>query len=376
MKSIYLTFTPYHILLSCAIAINSDNNTEKEIIIFKDFVNADKFAVLLHKWKSSPFDRVTVFEGTRDVTPYKAKYKSIIKLDSTLNVMKRNISAIKKYFKKNKTISKVFTFHDGRLESQIAEYLNHKRGGENIYIEDGTAVYTHYTFPRTPVYIIFFNKLYYGPWSQFIRFHGDYKYTDKIMVLQPDLVRKELKDKPIEKISREALLSLKEEGLTNLILDEYHFPLNSEIDILIILPHSEFLQGNNLFEEYIDIIKKILQILEKENASIFVKYHPREKDYYLKFSANKVEKIPQGLPLELLYLHLIDNPPRIILGDISTALLTGKLILEETNVISILKILDVDYYKIADTFKKADIMIPRDTYELKNLLEILFKSVN
>jgi len=48
MKSIYLTFTPYHILLSCAIAINNDNNTKKETIIFNDFADANKFAEIPH----------------------------------------------------------------------------------------------------------------------------------------------------------------------------------------------------------------------------------------------------------------------------------------------------------------------------------------
>jgi len=277
MKSIYLAFTPYHILLSCAIAKDIDDCNKKEIIIFKDSVNANQFAALLRNWESSPFDRITVFEGVYDAIYYGIKYKDIIKVDSTVNVIRRNVSATKKYFR-NKTVSKVFNFHDGRPEGQIAEYLNHKRGGENIYVEDGTAVYTSYLLPKTPLYAMIYYKIYYGLWYQSIRFHGGYRYTDKIMVLRPDLVRKELKEKTIEKIPREALLSLKEEGLTNLILDEYLFPLNSKIDILIILPHSEFLQSNNLFEKYTNIMKKILQMLEKENASIFVKYHPREKN--------------------------------------------------------------------------------------------------
>jgi|LDZR01.1.fsa_nt_gi hypothetical protein len=373
MKSVYLAYTPYHILLSSVIATASDTNKEKALLIFKDFVNPEVFASVLRKWKLNPFDEILLMNGVYDAQQYNRRFEKLIKPDSSFNIIRRNVDNVKRYIKKNNIINKVFTFHDGRAESQIAEYINHKKGGTNIYVEDGAAVYNDHIFPKPSPFVDLFHKIYFGRWFQFIRFHGDYEYTHKIMALRPDLVRPDLRFKKIERIPVEALSILRIDKFIFNILKEYGSPKISKPDILIVLPHSEFLLGNNIYEQYITIMRSILDLAHDRH--IYFKYHPREKvPYFNDMVTNKdmhVIEIPQGLPMEVMYLHILHTPPKVIVGDISTSLvLAGILYGKRSTIISILRLLGLKKYPYLEkVFERLGVLVPDTVNELKEIMK-------
>jgi len=45
--------------------------------------------------------------------------------------------------------------------------------------------------------------------------------------------------------------------------------------------------------------------------------------------------------------------------------------LKDANAVSLLKILNIDYYKTADVLKKAGVIVPEDIYEFKKLFRNL-----
>lgn len=362
-----MAHTPYHIILSTSIASVIKEDAENDLMIFNDFKDSSKIMDTLRAWRYNPFKDIFLMHGSYQVESYTPKILSLLKEDSSHRITKKNIKFIKKYFHNNK-VNKVFNFHDARLEGQLALYLNKKNKGTNICVEDGCAVYYNHFFHQHSFIDELYYRFFYFPYYQFIRFIGDNTYNDKLMALRPNLVRTELQDKNIEKIPKNALISLKEKGLTTLILESYNFFLESKVGAIIILPHSELFNKHNLLGKYNKIMTDIIEILKENGINFYVKYHPREKNYYLTQLHMVGKMIPQGISIEIVFLHLMDNQSQFVIGVNSSSLLTAKLHYNKSKIISIMKLLYISSCGLDKSFEKAKILLPNTLNELKVLL--------
>ena len=59
----------------------------------------------------------------------------------------------------------------------------------------------------------------------------------------------------------------------------------------------------------------------------------------------------------------------MIIGDISTSLLTAKILLKPARVISLLRLLNSENVYLEEIFKKEDIIIPKKVTQLKKELK-------
>jgi len=364
MKELYMCFTPYHILLNSCIAYNRDTAEDKEIIIIEDFSNAENIVKGLKNWRANPFKKHVEIKGAYSVKdiPEKSIF-NVFKSDSDINILKEGIDTLKERYA-NSSLSILFTCNDGRPQSQFLEYKCKKNGGLNIYVEDGSEVYNDSFRPPHPFHESIFYKLYFGRWYERIGILGDYKYTDEIRVLRPDLVREELKNKNIEPIGLENFINLKKAGLTNSILNEFDIELpKNKKPIILFLPHSSFIKKKNLLYLY----QKIVSELIKNDKNLLLKYHPREKNYYIGKEENDIKVISQSLPSEILILEMINNSP-IVIGDISTCLLTSKFLKKEIQVISLINIIDMESKNLKKVFKKIGVMMPKTQTEFEEIL--------
>jgi len=366
MKELYICFTPYHILLSSCVA-SSSNADDKEIIIRESFADAKKIINGLKHWERNPFKRHVMIKGEFSVKEIPDKsLLNVFKSNSTVNLEKYSIDTLKKIYE-DVNFDRVYTCNDGKAQSQLLQYICKKNNGTNIYIEDGSEVYNDSYLPSFPLHESLFYNLYFGKWYDRISVLGDYKYTDEIRVLKPELVREELKHKKIKPINLDNFLNLKTTGLTGAILGEFDIglPLDEEYTILF-LPHSFFTKEKGLFQFY----KKIHSMLTDDDRKIILKYHPREKNHYLGRGNNNVIVLPQSLPSEVLILQMIDNPP-VVIGDISTCLLTSKFLKNEIQVISLINIIDMESKNLKKVFKKIGILMPNTKAELIEILETI-----
>ncbi|MFW6173819.1 MAG: polysialyltransferase family glycosyltransferase [Elusimicrobiota bacterium] len=365
MRELYLCFTPYHILLNSSIAYYSEGTEKKEMIIIEDFSDAEKIVRGLKNWNSNPFKKQVLIKGKFSVKDIPEKsIMNIFKSDSVVNLLKEGVKALKVRYD-DVPFDRVFTCNDGRPQSQYLQYKCKKNNGLNIYVEDGSELYNDSIEPSLPLHESIFYKMYFGKWYEKVGVLGNYKYTDKIRAMRPELARRELRNKKIEPISIENFTRLKDIGLIESILNEFDIDLSLNEDyIILVLPHSSFLKERNLLPYYQKIISKLI----KYDKNILLKYHPREKEHYLRKEGNGMAVIPQSLPSEILFLQLIENPP-VVIGDVSTCLLTSKILKKESCVVSLINILDINSKNIKNVFKKIGVLIP-DTYsDLENILK-------
>lgn len=365
MKELYLCFTPYHVLLNSGIAYNRGTKSDKEIIIRESFSDVDKVINGLKNWKENPFDEILRIKGTFSVEEIHEKsFLNIFRKNSTINLEKSSINDIKKAYK-GVSFDKLFTCNDGKPQSQYLQYRCKKNNGINIYVEDGSEVYNDSFRSLYPFHESILYKVYFGRWYERIRILGDYKHTDEIRALRPGLVREELKNKKVTSIGSENFTNLKETGLIESILSEFDIELSlDKKPIILFLPHSSYIKKRDLLSLY----KKIVKTLIENDKKIILKYHPRERHHYLEEKDNNVLIFPQSLPAEIIVLQMIENPP-VIIGDVSTCLLTSKFFKEDIQVISLINIIDMESNNLKNIFNEIGVLMP-DTYpEFVEILE-------
>ncbi len=365
MRELYVSYTPYHILLNSSIAFYRDESIEKDLIIIEDFSNAKEIVNGLKNWGENPFKEIVLIDGkfSLDLVSKKSVL-NIFKRNSVVNLFRKGVSTLKKRYG-NMTFDTVFTCNDERPQSQYLENKCRKNNGLNVYVEDGSALYNDHVGSSLPFLEYIFIKLYVGSWYEDISIIGNYKFTDEIRAFRPDLVREDLKNKKIEPIDVENFVDLKRTGLTESILNELQFkqPLNKDY-IIIFLPHSSLIKEKNLLSLY----KEIISGLENYNDNILLKYHPREKDHYLGNVGKDISGIPKSIPSEIILLQMIENPP-IVIGDVSTCLLTSKVLKKESHVISLIDILNIESKNLKRVFENIGVDMPKTQAELEDILK-------
>ena len=361
MNSVYLVYTPYHILTAAGLASLYDESDKKYLVIVSDFADADIFCHVISKWDRNPFLEIILLDGR-----YNISNETEIK---RVNVFRKNVRLLKDIFNtKLKDGCNAFIYHDANVEGQIIAYLNYKEGGTNFYVEDGTSAYSNSIAPTLPFYKILIAKVVYGKFYENVRILGMNRYISKIMVFSPENVRTELRNKKIIKIPKQVLLSLNDNIFIPNLLKSYGID-QKKLDIknVFIAAHSDHLIKYNLMVRY----KTLFGCCITELKDIHVKYHPRERipDFLDVEKDPKVKLIPQALPMEILYLSLIGREPKMIIGGSSTALLTAKILLKPIRVISLLRLLNSENVYLGEIFKKEGIIIPKKVTQLKKELK-------
>ncbi len=350
--------------MSSAIALGSNSKDNNLIVIFNDFSGSNSYQFLLEtKWKNSPFNKVLLLPRALDWKPQASKFKSLGANNSTINITRANIKVLDQEYKNIKGPTRIYTFNDSAATSQFLAYLNRK--GENVYGEDGMAMYLPYSTDSEPIITRLFFKFYYGPWFKEIMIYGTYKHINKVMALNPELVIDELKDKKCEKITKKSLMKLAESGYVDAVLKEFNIKQKIKIENLLIIPPSRFVKKYKLKRKYELLISQLCEKMD----SVTIKYHPRETDHFLgKINKPNLEIIPQSVPMEVLFLKILANPPNIIIGAASTALLTGRLLLSKSKVISLMGIFGLNNSEMEALFKKSNINVPKDNIEFEKLI--------
>jgi len=344
MTNVFVAFTSYHVLLSCVIA--SENNEKNCLVIINDSANLKELIKAIKEEKESPFSNFIFLPGV-----YGIKSTTQRRL-----IIRNNIKTLKRAIK-NAVIKRAYVCHDGRPESQLILSYAKRNNAPGIYIEDGSEAYYGLPLKRRKIKVLL-GKLIYGRWWEDVEILGTSSYIDQIIAIFPEDIRPELKKKVrILGVNRGRFLSLKNKSFTTSFLKKIGINKEyiSEIDVIIIISHSEFVRQYPRYKKL--IIETISQLKEKNiYKNIAVKYHPREKNDFLNLATfGDIKILPQAIPAEILFL-IASNSLKLIIGDASTSLLTAKWLLPRIKVVSFVAQIKGDK-KLVDFLKKKGILI-------------------
>ena len=358
MKNLFMIHTPYHLLLSIAIILDKQL-CDNDILIYDDLdinnLDMDKLSKI--------FMYIIYYNNNKKNYSFIEKLKNIY----SNRLRKKKIRTLINF-----DYEKVFIFNDSIIETQ---YIINKlyKNSDIIYVEDGSVIYLDtFKLHKNGSIISKLKKyLLYGFDYEYIyNAYGIHSKIDKKMVTWPDLICNDFKTdgKPITEIKKSVLIdSIRYlygdmTKLINLKQDEHI--------ILIILEHVDFFKRNdnisiNDFENYVEFILSNLS----DCYDIYVKYHPRDDSKYLQSLSEKykINFIEKDIPVEVFYV----NDEVYVLSITSTALFTAKKILDNSNVISLCKLLCLKDLDIINKFQKINIKLPSNDKELLECFKVL-----
>ncbi len=330
-NSVFFAFSPYHFLLSVAIASNMPSRGEKHLVLFSDSQGAKSLARVARQWDRSPFTSVTLFPGA-----YGLASLPVVKPALLAILAKQNVRYVRRIIDELKP-DHVCVFGDKRIECQAAIHYGKSIDEDTIAMvaEDGSADYSSALIrPRGRVYQSLIRAIF-GRWWEEVRAYGTYSRTDEVHVTFPSLVRDELKARRLLEIPRVSLTSAMDAEFVDAYCEAMGFDPSSlsEIRGLVLLDHSSV--GPRV-QEYLSIVRRVIPEYGVRGANIAFKCHPREtsREPLSELGGDAHVVVPAALPVEIVYLAG-QRSLELVVGNKSTGILTAKWLLPETRVLSL-----------------------------------------
>lgn len=353
--NLFLAYTPYHVFLSNMIALKRPECTNI-LVVISDFHALDLVGAIN---ESNLFTRCIQLPG---LYMQKSHFTA---------VKKKNIQTIHDILLNCEEIDNLFMGNDKRPESQATAYeLQYKYPNITIStMEDGGNFYNSSMHAAHKNFLqIWLTKKKMGKWYEHIRILGQSSFSQSIYAIYPELIRPEISYKKIQAIESNTCFEENFQKFLCAYWKRYpnQFQKIVSINGIIVIAYSGF---SEKYKGYASLIRKICIAASKENFKIAVKYHPREErhDYCNVSTLPNIMVIPEEIPTELIYASA-PKDLKIVVGDISSALMTAKWILgERIAVYSVAKALN---YKdrLLDVFQKIGIQL----IDEENIHEIEF----
>ena len=356
MKNIFIAFTPYHVLLSYAIALKEESSAENYLSVISDFSDVDPLIRSLKGWSRCPFAQIECLPGVYGQASMSRRRFTV----------RRNLTAITHFVSRQK-FGRIYVFHDGRAEAQAALHFAKKgnKGTVGVYVEDGAGAYSSYGPTKRPLHKLLLGKLFYGLWWEDISVLGTSRWIDEVKAIFSQFVRPELRLKHVTSIPRYALLELRNQEWPHEYLKTLGVGIAelNNLDAVLIVEHSEFASR---IPGYKQVIGEVLTVAKKQGLRLGVKYHPRELlgDFLSVGNTERMILLPQSLPIELLYIIALKQI-RFVFGNISTSLLTAKWLLDDVAVLSVAPLIGQTGPQLLSVFHELDIKILNNVTEIE-----------
>ncbi len=324
--SIYIVATPYQAILATIIAAYIDKNQNKILVVSPHFKDYEKIFDAIAEWNKNPFSEIRILED-------RSNY-------STINKMRKiyqNLGMIKKIMHARNSVHG-YIFSLGQAENMFLAHLIKKHGGRNTYVEDGSMVYCGRKLMKNPLHRKIIKRLIYGSWYLMGDSELDAKAVDDALLLHPELILDKPKNVELNKIPNEYFKSLEKDGFIRILLKKFDLDNMGQVDGIIVAPYFSGLERADT-EKLIGLYSYVIDEFKKRNKMLVIKYHPRESNKDILRIENKGKTLPKALPLEVAFYNLKEDG--IVIGDMSTALYTSKIIKPQATAISLMKLADI-----------------------------------
>lgn len=315
-KVLYLPSTPLNLLVSVAHAVaHSAEQTAQLILIDQKDSEDNIYLKALKSWSASPFEQI-------DITLGQGKGRKKLQ-ERKFNFAK--LSGLIEGF----PADAIAVGSDRRIEFQYLMHLRTLSSNEveGWYLDDGL-----YSYAGRPYGLIkdqvnsLLKKLAYGCWWKEPKTVGASEWIKRAWLFSPKNAVALIQKKSCYAISSEWFLSSNVSEFVSQVLEK--FGLDSQvrkalesIDLFVLIPHP-----NNILkmDGYVPRLEVFLKKTQQLGLKVAVKYHPRSKgpDFLELKKHYDILLLPNDLAFEFIMPLL--NSSTIILGDVSSALMTAK----------------------------------------------------
>lgn len=321
MTNYYFISSPLHLCIAANIALGHYEQHNVAVFISKNAA-ASKFYANVAKRHQDIFDNVVVLAAEKG-------YREFL-------LRKKKFRQLEKIFSKPAAV-RIFTGNDRRSEFQYAMHIARKYHPqvEGIYMDDGAVSYAgHKSINRIQHRYIdpLLKKWLRGKWWKNSLTVGATDWVDSAYVAFPDAVHPLLKKKKL--ITLDAGIFKSERFMVFasdfLGADLRLRRLLSQSQVIVTLPHeAAFLAEQAVFRQLNEVLCRFYRC-----SQITIKGHPRARDINaVKATFPDVPLLDNHIGMEFLLPFLNDRC--LVIGDISTTLLTAKWLRPDLTVIAI-----------------------------------------
>ena len=322
-KEIFFVSTPFHLINSTIIALSKANDT-CSILIFIDQPenNENPYGSIISNWKNSPFEKIYKFESKEGNSIKKYNFRKRI-----LNEISELVNDIRP--------DTIYTGNDRRIEFIRAykESIKLNPDCRCHYVDDGLHSYVLFKYAWENPLEILIKRIFYGFWYQRHQVVGGSTFLDKAYLSFPDYSHQLLDNKKKHQIDFSLLKRKEYKRFNKIVLDFFNLKISyiKQLDIILILPHHKELK---IFSSIYKQLKELIVELASKNYVVGIKYHPFHKTDDFNFRmVSKIKIIPPDIAFEFLIPYIKQKAS--IIGDVSTVLLTSKLINKDLKVFSL-----------------------------------------
>lgn len=299
---LFLASTPFNVMVSSMVALDLPETDTAELWLIDQPPQQNAFMSRIHLWEKSPFFHIkTVSRQAKGIKDKINRSANLRRLQADMNLIAPD---------------HLYTGNDRRIEFQwLMAHSEKKLTGH--YIDDGTYTYigrqTHWFSDQILDNAL--KKLSYGLWWQQPISIGASPWINIAHVAFPEKVVDALKTKDLLPLPD----NLQDRRFLNLanLFESAMIGLN-QLDALLILPH-ESVRSKTTEKRLLNALKRF--------RSPGIKSHPRSTSPLKVSTATIVEA---GMPVEILLTQF--DRDTVIIGDVSSALLTTRWLRPDLNV--------------------------------------------
>jgi hypothetical protein len=312
-RSVYLAFTPYHIVLTL---IHSERSRD-DVVVFIDDQGHHKDYKQIGRELFEHFFYINMREGRPSV------------LARQLLVSAGNRGRIDCFIKSLMSVAtgKVYVFND---MVPAGQYIIRQLAAPVVYIEDGSAAYNNHRV-TWPLRKRFARRIAYGFDFRFINVIGTSDLVSESQFLFPEHARSENKVKPHQHFER------KPDCLARLKYFSGLFPAMNSISstdcanksALLLVPYLASASGS-----FIERLSGIIDKLNEKDWVVFLKMHPEDGRQTNKIVRREVcTVLPGNMPAELVPAAV--RSLKLVIGRQTSALLAIKWLFPNLSVVNL-----------------------------------------
>ncbi|MEE9571195.1 MAG: hypothetical protein V3W02_05795 [Gammaproteobacteria bacterium] len=356
--NVFMPLTPYHVFLSCGVALGEHRDERNHLILIEDFPGADILVESIKQWSHCPFQSVVLYSGTfgrsTDLTRGLA-----IRRNS-----KRLLDVVA-----DACIDALYVFNDARADEQaVIRHVARRRPAARIVcLEDGLAMYASTLLSRRDSNLKRLGKRFlYGRDFHLPDAIGSSPWVHEARLAYVSLARRELAGKclkplPFDVFSGTEMRALADEYCERMWVDAGN---TDRIEVLVLLPHPELSEHDDETEK---LYRSICVEAVRRNRSVALKQHPRDR-YGVLFTDDRLVLVPRGLAAEFLFLSRRDEI-RFVFGDLSSALMSARWLLPSAKTVSVARLLACVDPALPSVFDRIGVVVPSLEDEIWNLLQ-------
>ncbi|MEZ4598182.1 MAG: polysialyltransferase family glycosyltransferase [Syntrophotaleaceae bacterium] len=355
--AIFMVSTPLHLYNALAIALKHRHDWQSHLWFIDQKDERNPYFQVLEAWKDHPFATINYF---------------VTNLPATMDKIRARKKAFQRIDKLVADIQpqELLVGNDRRIEFVYA--MNHacRQGGLEAYgslIDDGIYSYIDQRsrwFQDTAAERLV-KKMVYGTWYQRTRSIGGSSLIQGAFVAFPEFANSYLRRLKIEGIELDLYRSPEIRTFSEMMLESGNIDrqMLPAYDLVLTLPHESLLRR---FPRFQKTIRTLVESVQRGGKRVGIKYHPRQKeDDPLQLVSDREQLIPRTVAFEIL-LPLLDRP--LILGDVSTVLLTARWLRPDLNVVALQNERDARQRKMSRILTHLGVKITGDFEEILSFL--------